>query len=103
MEEQDLMPVFGPGGWCAKHGRPIIASDNALRYFLSPEIKDELVASGIIFFLGAKMMTDDPRALKAAVVEILKERSKARISRHRVGASSRPLASVTRGTEADSA
>ncbi|SOY56725.1 hypothetical protein [Cupriavidus taiwanensis] len=76
-----LMPVYGPDGWRERYGEAIAGSDNGLRYFLTPDVKDELLAAGVIFTISSRMMTDDPERLKEALIEIIKRRSKARALR----------------------
>ncbi|SOZ49341.1 hypothetical protein CBM2615_A120162 [Cupriavidus taiwanensis] len=91
----EVMPIYGPEGWCERgHGKPLVESDKGLRYFLTSEIKDELIAAGLIFTVSTRLMTDDPGRLREALVEILKRRSKARAARRIAIEQGFPLRSV---------
>ncbi|MEN7527181.1 hypothetical protein [Cupriavidus sp. DL-D2] len=79
----NVMPLIGPDGWRSNYASALVPSDAALRYVMTPEVREHWIREGLIFLISTRLMTDRPHDLLQAVVDVYKDRSRARFTDER--------------------
>ncbi|QBY52534.1 hypothetical protein [Cupriavidus oxalaticus] len=84
-----ILPIYGgEESWRVQHADALFPSNESLRWQLREPAQSELMAQGLIWIRGRRLMTSEPRKLLAAIIGQMQRETRERAAKATVRAQS---------------